>query len=148
VRVPPVALTLLDQVRAWKHDTDLGNRLTDQTLGLLGRGAVLMIIGLQDAGNLPDWGTPGREQFPGRVLTGGRAAIIETAEAASQIPADHNPGVYDEGCWSCADAWASQLGLAGAPPLCRHPRRPALGDGLARGWRWPCRGWWSKRRGG
>ena len=41
--VPPVALTLMNQVRAWKHDTDLGNRLTDQTVGLLGRDAVLTI---------------------------------------------------------------------------------------------------------
>jgi len=138
----------MSQVRAWKHDTDLGNRLTDQTVGLLGRDAVLTIIGLQNAGNLPDCGTPAREQFPGRVLTEGRAAVIETAEAASQIPADHNPEVCDEGCWSCVDAWASQLGLAGTPPLCGHPGCPALGDGLARGWLWRCRGWWSKRRGG
>jgi len=39
----------MNQVRAWKHDTDLGNRLTDQTVGLLGRDAVLTIIGLQHA---------------------------------------------------------------------------------------------------
>jgi hypothetical protein len=51
-RVPPVALTLMNQVCAWKHDTDLGNRLTDQTVGLLGREAVLTIIGLKNAGNL------------------------------------------------------------------------------------------------
>jgi hypothetical protein len=37
VRALPVALTLMDQARAWKHDTDLGNRLTDQAFGLLGR---------------------------------------------------------------------------------------------------------------
>ena len=100
-RVPPVALTLMNQVRAWKHDTDLGNRLTDQTVGLLGRDAVLTIIGLQNAGNLPDCGTPAREQFPDRVLN---------------------------------------EGLAGTPPLCGHPGCPALGDGLARGWLWRCRG--------
>jgi len=86
VRVPPVALTLMDRVRAWKHDTDLGNRLTGQAVGVLGRDAVLTIIGLQNCGNLPDCGSPTREQFPGRVLTEGRAAVIETAEAASQIP--------------------------------------------------------------
>jgi len=62
VRVPPVALTLMDRVRAWKHDTDLGNRLTDQTVGLLGRDAVLTIIGLRNAGKLPDCGAPAREQ--------------------------------------------------------------------------------------
>jgi hypothetical protein len=38
VRAWPVALTLMDQARAWKHDTDLGNRLADQAFGLLGRG--------------------------------------------------------------------------------------------------------------
>jgi hypothetical protein len=27
----------MDQARTWKHDTDLGNRLTDQAFGLLGR---------------------------------------------------------------------------------------------------------------
>jgi len=63
----------MNQVRAWKHDTDLGNRLTDQTVGLLGRDAVLTIIGLQNAGNLPDCGTPAREQFPDRVLNEGLA---------------------------------------------------------------------------
>jgi hypothetical protein len=40
----------MDQARARKHDTDLGNRLTDQAFGLLGRDAVLAIIGLQNAG--------------------------------------------------------------------------------------------------
>jgi hypothetical protein len=38
--------------------------------------------------------------LPGRVLTGGRAAAIEAAGAASQIPADCNPEMYDEGFWS------------------------------------------------
>jgi len=55
-RVPPeagaeralsAALTLVDHARAWKHDTDLSNRLTDQAFGLLCRDAVLTIIGLQ-----------------------------------------------------------------------------------------------------
>ena len=55
-------LTLMDQARARKHDTDLGNRLTDQAFGLLGRDAVLAIIGLQNAGKLPDCGAPAREQ--------------------------------------------------------------------------------------
>ena len=66
MRALPVALTLTDQARARKHATDLSNRLTDQAFGLLGRDAVLTIIGLQDAGKLPDCGTPAREQ--GRVM--------------------------------------------------------------------------------
>jgi hypothetical protein len=52
-RALPVAVTLTDQARAWKHDTDLGNRLTDQAFGLLGRDAVLAVIRLQNAGNRP-----------------------------------------------------------------------------------------------
>jgi len=39
----------MDQARAWKHDTDLSNRLTDQAVGLLGRDADLTIIGPQNA---------------------------------------------------------------------------------------------------
>jgi hypothetical protein len=35
VRALSAAVTLMDQARAWKHDTDLGNRLTDQAFGLL-----------------------------------------------------------------------------------------------------------------
>ena len=52
----------MDQARARKHDTDLGNRPTDRAFGLLGRDAVLTIIGLQNAGKLPDCGAPAREQ--------------------------------------------------------------------------------------
>jgi hypothetical protein len=35
----------MDQARAWKRDTDLGDRLTGQAVGLFGRDAVLTIIG-------------------------------------------------------------------------------------------------------
>ena len=63
MRVLSVPLKLMDQARAWKHDKDLGNRLTDQAAGLLGHDAVLTIIGLQNAGKLPNCGTPVREQF-------------------------------------------------------------------------------------
>jgi hypothetical protein len=59
---------------------------------------------LGDGGGTVTW-------LPGRVLTKGRAAATETAAAASQIPADCNPEVYDEGFWSFVDAWADQLGL-------------------------------------
>jgi len=45
-------------------------------------------------------------RLPGGVLTEGRAAAIEAAGAASQIPADCSPEVYDEGFWSRVDAWA------------------------------------------
>jgi hypothetical protein len=46
----------MDQARAWKHDTDLGNRLTDHAFGLLCGDAVLAITGRQNAGRLPDRG--------------------------------------------------------------------------------------------
>jgi hypothetical protein len=52
VRTVPVALTFMGQARARKHDTDFSNRLTDQAFGLLGRDAILAIIGLQNAGKL------------------------------------------------------------------------------------------------
>jgi hypothetical protein len=52
----------MDQARAWKHDTDLGNRLPDQAFGIFGRDVVLEIIGLQNAGKRPDCGAPAREQ--------------------------------------------------------------------------------------
>ncbi|SRR6266566_1335150 len=43
-------------------------------------------------------------RLPGGVLTGGRAAAIDAAGAASQIPADCNLEVYDERFWSRVDA--------------------------------------------
>lgn len=70
MRALPVAVTLMDQACAWKHDTDLGNRLTDPAFGLLGRDAVLTVIGLQNAGKRPDCGTPAREQVTGLAGTG------------------------------------------------------------------------------
>ena len=60
MRALPVAVTLMDQARARKHDTDLSNRLTDQAFGLLGRDAVLTIIGLHYAGRLPGCSAPAR----------------------------------------------------------------------------------------
>jgi hypothetical protein len=47
----------MDQARAWKHDKDPSNRLTDQAVGLLGHDAVLTTIGPQNPGKLPDCGT-------------------------------------------------------------------------------------------
>jgi hypothetical protein len=62
--------------------------------------------GFGDGGGIVTW-------LPGRVLTGGLATAIEAAGAASQIPADCHPEVYDEGFWSRVDAWAGQFGLTG-----------------------------------
>jgi hypothetical protein len=70
VRALPVALTLMDQARARKHGTDLGNRLTHQAFGLLGGDAVLTVIGLQNAGKRPDCGAPAREQVIGLAWAG------------------------------------------------------------------------------
>ncbi len=58
VRALPVALKLMGQARAWKHDMDLGDRLTDQAASLLGHDAVVTVIGLQNAGKLANCGTP------------------------------------------------------------------------------------------
>lgn len=69
MRALPVALTLMDQARARKHDADPGNRLTGQAFGLLGRD-VLTINGLQDAGKKPDCGTPAPEQGIGLAGAG------------------------------------------------------------------------------
>jgi hypothetical protein len=121
VRALPVALTLMDQARARKHETDLSNRLTDQAFGLLGRDAVPTIIGRQNAGG----GIVIR--LPGRVLTGGRAAAIEAAGAASQIPADGNPEVYDEGFWSRVNALAGQFGLTGPGGIVQASAVPGAG---------------------
>ena len=75
-------------------------------------------------------------RLPGRVLTEGRAAAIETAGAASQIPADCNPEVYGEGFWSRVDAWAGQ-----ARPY--RTRRHCAGIRGARGrvMAWPAAGY-------
>jgi len=81
--------------------------------------------------------------LPGRVLTEGRAAAIEASGAASQIPADCDPEVYDEGFWSRVDAWPASSAVPDPSALCRHLRCPGPVDGLARGWLWRCRGWWS-----
>ena len=70
MRALPVAVTLMDQARAWKNNTDLGHRLTDPAFGLLGRDAVLTVIGLQNAGKLPDCGAPAREQVTGLAGAG------------------------------------------------------------------------------
>jgi hypothetical protein len=66
-------------------------------------------------------------RLPGRVLTGGRAAAIEAAGAASQIPADGNPQVYDEGSWSRVNACAGQFGLTGPADIVKASGVPGAG---------------------
>jgi hypothetical protein len=63
--------------------------------------------------------------LPGHGLTEGQAAM-ESAAAASQVPADRHPEVYHEGSWSRVDAWAGRLGLS-------EPRRHYAGIRGTRG---------------
>ena len=113
MRALPVAVTIMDQARAWKHDTDLGNRLIRSA-------DAPHTAGFGDGGAIVTW-------LPGRVLTGGRAAVIEAAGAASRIPADCNPEVYDEGFWSRVDAWAGQFGLSGPAAIVLPSEVPGAG---------------------
>ena len=84
-RAWPAALTLADRARAQKHDTDLSNRLADQASGLPGRGAVLTIAGLRNAGTLPGCRAPAREQVTGLAGAGdtGIGAVILIRDHAS-----------------------------------------------------------------
>ena len=107
MRALPVALTLMDQARAWKHDTDLGNCRTDQAFGLLGRDAVLTIIGQQNAGKLPDCGTPAREQVIG--LAGAGDAGISTVI----LIGDHEYVCEDRGARRVREDPAAPVNLAG-----------------------------------
>jgi hypothetical protein len=74
--------------------------------------------------------------LPGRGLTEGQAVVPQTGGAASQIPADCHPEVYDKGSWSRGDARAGQLGLT-------EPRRHYVGIRGAQGWgmAWPAAGY-------
>jgi hypothetical protein len=87
------------------------------------------IAGFGDGAGTVKW-------LPGRVLTEGRAAATKTAGAASQIPADCNPEVYDEGFWSRVDAWAGQFVLTG-------PVGIVQASGMPGGWlmAWPAAGY-------
>ena len=75
------------------------------------------IAGSGDGGGIVTW-------LPGPVLTRGRAAALKTAGAASQIPADCNPEVYDEGFWSRVDTWAGQSGRTGSAGIVRASEMP------------------------
>jgi hypothetical protein len=107
VRALPVAVTLMDQARAWKHDTDLGNRLTDPAFGLLGRDAVLTVIGLRNAGKRPGCGAPAREQVTG--LAGAGDAGIGTVI----LIRDHEYVCEDRGARRVGEDPAALVNLAG-----------------------------------
>jgi hypothetical protein len=63
-------------------------------------------------------------RLPGRVLAAGRVAVIKTAGATSQIPADCRPEVCGEGFWSRVDAWAGRLGLTGPAGIAQASEVP------------------------
>lgn len=94
-------------VRAWKHDTDLGNRLTDPAFGLLGRDAVLTVIRLQNAGKRPDCGTPAREQVTS--LAGAGDAGIGTVI----LIRDHEYVCEDRGARRVREDPAAPVNLVG-----------------------------------
>jgi len=52
---------------------------------------------------------------------------METAGTASQILADCNPEVYDEGFWSRVDARVGQLGLTGPAAIVQASEVPGTG---------------------
>jgi hypothetical protein len=97
----------MDRARVRKHDTDLSNRLTDQAFGLLGRDAVLTIIGLQNAGKLPDYGAPAREQVID--LAGAGDAGIGTVI----LLRDHEYVCEDRGARRVREDPAAAVNLAG-----------------------------------
>jgi hypothetical protein len=66
-------------------------------------------------------------RLPGGMLTGGRAAAMEAAGAASQTPADCNPEVCGEGSWSRVTAWAGQFGLTGPAGIVQASGVPGAG---------------------
>ena len=60
-------------------------------------------------------------------------------------PGCHRSPGQCEHCGSRSSSWtgpARSDRYRTPPPLCRHPRCPGPGDGLARGWLWRCRGCW------
>jgi hypothetical protein len=67
----------------------------------------------------------------GRVLTEGQAAVMAVAGAASQIPADCGPEVYDEASGPAWTPGPGQLGLAGPAAIMQASGAPGPGDWLA-----------------
>ena len=72
MRALSVAVKLVDRGRAWRHDKDLADSLTDRGVGPLGH-AVLTVIGLQNASKLPDCGTLAWEKHVGPAGAGDAA---------------------------------------------------------------------------
>jgi hypothetical protein len=97
----------MGQARVRKHDTDLGKRLTDQAFGLLGRDAVLTVIGPQNAGKRPDCGAPAREQVTGLAGAGdaGTGTVI--------LIRDHENVCEDRGGRRVREDPAAPVNLAG-----------------------------------
>ena len=87
------------------------------------------LIRSADTPHTAELGDGGRAvtSLPGRVLTEGQAAAMEIAEAASQIPADCDPKVYDGGFWSRVDASAGQPGVAGPAAIMQASELPGAG---------------------
>ena len=73
---------------------------------------------------------PSRAGSAGVILRGWEliaAWVPPEAGAASQIPADCNPEVYDEGFWSRVDAWVGQSGLTGPTGIVQASEVPGAG---------------------
>jgi hypothetical protein len=52
---------------------------------------------------------------------------MKAAGTASQIPADCNPEVCDEGFWPGVNAWAGQFGFTGPAGIVQAPGMPGAG---------------------
>ncbi len=127
MRALPIAVTLMDQARARKHDANLSNGLTSQAFGLLGCDAVLTITGQQNAGKLPDCGAPAREQVIG--LAGAGDAGISTVI----LIGDHEYVCEDRGARRVREDPAAPVNLAGE-------MRATRAHGTGGGTRWHCAG--------
>ena len=94
--------------------------------------------GLGDGGWTVTW-------LPGRGLTEGQAAAIRDRRGGQSDPGRLPPGGVPRRV--LVPAWTPGRPVRPyrtPPPLCRRPRYPGPGDGLARGWLWRCRGCWSQ----
>ena len=79
------------------------------------------VIGQAEGADL--WGV---SWLPGKALTHRQAlAAMEIADAVGRIPADCDPGVYDDDFWTRVDAWGAELGLSGPDAVARVSEAPA-----------------------
>lgn len=69
MRALSVSVKPVDQGRAWRHDKDVADCLTDLGAGPIGH-AVLTVIRLQNARKLPECGTLAWEKFIGPAGAG------------------------------------------------------------------------------